>query len=52
MAYILYALKVLIIVFIYIVIIGFFMRVASYIGEKLGFGNFFLNLLQKIRKNK
>jgi hypothetical protein len=50
MEYIQYVLKVLIVVFIYIVIIRFIMNVANYIGEKLGFGKFFLNLLQRLRK--
>jgi hypothetical protein len=50
MEYIQYVLKVLMVVFIYIVIIGILMRVANYVGEQLGFGKFFLNLWQKIRR--
>lgn len=50
MEYIQYALKVLMVVFIYIVITKAFRRFANNIGEQLGFGNFFLNLWQKIRR--
>lgn len=52
MEYIQNVLKVLLVVFMYIAIIGIFMRVANYVGEQLGFGKFFLNLWQKVRKNK
>lgn len=43
-------LKISLVVFIYIVIIGIIMRVAEYIGERLGFGRFFLNLWGRIKK--
>lgn len=50
MEYIQFVLKFSFILFFYIAIIGIFMRVAGYIGEKLGFGKFFLKLLQRIGK--
>jgi hypothetical protein len=50
MEYIQYVLKVLIVVFIYIVIIRFIMNVANYIGEKLGFGKFFFKLIAKVKE--
>ncbi|MDF2546134.1 MAG: hypothetical protein K0R93_1032 [Anaerosolibacter sp.] len=40
------------ILFIYTVLIGIFMKVANYVGEKLGMGKFFINLWQKTRKSK
>lgn len=50
MEYIKYALSFLIVLFIYIALIGIFMRAACYIGEKLGFDKFFLNLWEKLSK--
>lgn len=50
MEFIQHILGISLVVFIYIVIVGIIMRVANYIGEKLGFGRFFLNLLRKIKK--
>lgn len=52
MEYIHYALDFLSILFIYIVIIKIYMVIANYIGEKLGLGKFFMNLWEKMRKNK
>lgn len=34
----------------FIVIAKFYMIVAAYIGEKLGFADFFINLCKKIRR--
>lgn len=50
MDYIHYALSVLIVLFIYIAITKFYMLVANYIGEHLGFGKFFMYLWRKIRR--
>lgn len=52
MEFIQYILRILFVVFSYIVIIGIIMRVANYIGEKLGFGKFFLGLFERIKKRK
>lgn len=50
MEYIQYASQILMVVFIYIAITRIFMSFANHIGEKLGFGTFFLNLLQRTRR--
>lgn len=52
MNYIHYALDLLSILFIYIAITKIYMVVANYIGEKLGFGKFFMHLWEKVRKDK
>lgn len=48
--YVDYALELLIALFICIVIIKVYIEVAYRIGERLGFGRFFMYLWQKIRK--
>jgi hypothetical protein len=50
MEYIQFSLIILLVVFIYIVITGIFMKVANYIGEVLGFRKFIEILLRKITK--
>ncbi|MCY6354406.1 hypothetical protein [Clostridium sp. ZS2-4] len=50
MDYIQYVLKILSVLFIYIVIIKIYMVVANYVGEKLGIGKFFIYLCKKIKK--
>ncbi len=52
MEYIQFSLAVLVTLFVYTIIIGIFMKVANYIGEKLGIGKFFINLWQKTRRYK
>jgi hypothetical protein len=42
--------QLVLLLFIYTAIIGIFMKVANYVGEKLGIGKFFINLWQKTRK--
>lgn len=50
MDFIYYTLKVLMLLFIFIVIIKICVGIANYIGEQLGFGKFFIYLWGKIRK--
>lgn len=45
-----YVLNILLAVFFYIVVIGIFMRVAAYIGEKIGFARLFQVVWQWIRR--
>jgi len=47
--YILYIFRVLIVIFIFVFITRIFMIVAAYIGEKLGFGKFFVDIWEKIK---
>ncbi|TCO68881.1 hypothetical protein [Marinisporobacter balticus] len=44
MDYLQYALKVLSVLFIYIVIMKIYMGVANYVGEQLGLGKFLIHL--------
>lgn len=44
MKYIQLGLVVLVALFVYTAIIGIFMKVANYVGEKLGIGKSFINL--------
>ena len=50
MDYIQYILSVLIVISTYIVITRIYMIVAAYIGERLGFGKFFIDVWKKIRR--
>jgi len=50
MYYLQFALKVLIVFFLIIAITRIYMEIAAFIGKQFGFGKFFTNLLQKIRK--
>lgn len=43
-------LSILLVVFTYIVFVGIFMRVAGYIGEKIGFAKIFQGIWQWIRR--
>lgn len=45
-----YVLKILAVVFIFIVVTKIFMVIANYIGEQLGFGKVFENLWKRISK--
>lgn len=47
-----YILRVVIIVSVFILCIRIYRIVASYIGEQLGIGKFFINLWKKIRRYK
>jgi len=47
--YILYIFRVLTAIAIFIFITRIFMIVAAYIGEKLGFGKFFVDIWEKIK---
>lgn len=44
--------KIIIIILYNIVIVGIIMRVAYYVGERIGFAKFFLYIWQKVKKNK
>ena len=50
MKYIKLVCGVSLVVFLYVGVIGVFMRFASFIGEQLGLGRFFINLLRKKKK--
>ncbi|WP_165000275.1 hypothetical protein [Anaerophilus nitritogenes] len=50
MEYIRNILNVGVVVFIFILGVKIYMKIASYIGERLGLGKFFINLCKKIRK--
>jgi hypothetical protein len=50
MDYIQFAIGSLIVLVIYIGITKVFMKIAAYIGEKVGFLNFFIGLFRKIKK--
>ena len=49
MDYIYYVFNLLIVLFVYIVIMKIYMKVANYIGEQLGIGKFLIFLWRKIR---
>lgn len=50
MDYIKDILGILFVIFWFIVVTKIFRIVAAYIGEQLGFGKFFINLLEKIKR--
>ncbi|QUH20352.1 hypothetical protein [Alkaliphilus sp. B6464] len=52
MEYIQLNLVVLVTLFVYTAVIGIWMKVANYVGEKLGIGRFFINLWMKTRRYK
>ncbi len=47
-----FVLGMLILLIIYIVLTSYFMKIASFIGEQLKIGTFFISLLNKQRKYK
>lgn len=46
-----YILKILLVIFLYILVVGIFMRVAAYIGGKIGFAWLFQVAWQWIRRS-
>ncbi|KAB3529416.1 hypothetical protein [Alkaliphilus serpentinus] len=50
MDYIKFSLLLLSAIFIHIVVIGLFMKIANFIGEKLGIGRFVMYLIHKLQK--
>ena len=51
MKYLQLSLVVLLTLFVFTAIIGVLMKIANYIGEKLGLGNFFVNVFKKKGRN-
>lgn len=47
-----YILKVLAVLFLFIVMTKIFMAIAGYIGKQFGFGRFFINLWERAMKRK
>lgn len=45
-----FILKVIVIIFIWILLMRIFMKVANFVGEQIGLGKFITGLLEKIRK--
>lgn len=52
MEYIPLGLVVLVALFVYTLSIGIFMKLANYVGQKLGIDKFFMKLCRGIRKYK